>query len=557
MINYWSAFINGRVEFMLYKVVLADDEDEIRDGMAKRILWEQKGFQIVGLAKNGVEALDLVEEFRPDVIITDIQMPLLNGLDFIECALKIVPTVKVVVFSGYDNFNYAQHAIKLKVTSYLLKPFSAKDFEELLLELKSQMDSERLELSNIESLEKTYRDSLPLLKERYLSNCLLGQSVMNQDMVKASLFNLNKKARRLVSVVHLSRQLIVSKEEKIFQGKEELLPLAVKKVIESILQPYTKVDVLIIGDFLAVVIKEQEQLSISFLLSLLNEVSKELVYVTGIKYFFGLGRYYDELESLNLSYQEALQALEYSFILQDTDESAIYIHDVSNKEKNVQLSFGDTVEREFRQVVLFGDEKMISRIIDDIFSPIETNVMTFKNYHVYLIELLVSIVKLIEKEEMCQQDFFDVEVGELFSTVSVYTVGEIKERVLRVCLKLSRNRQIQTADTAKLAINEAIILVEKNYSQTDFGLEKMSDMLHLSATYFSSLFKKETGTSFISYLTDIRLTKAEELLRETNKKTYEITELIGYQEANYFSYVFKKKYGISPINYRKKIRSTF
>lgn len=168
-----------------YKVLLIDDEAEIREGMAARIPWKELGFIICGTAENGVEALELAEKNHPDIIITDIQMPFMDGLTFIQKAQKMLPLSKFIVFSGYERFEYAQKAISLHVTEYLLKPFSSQDLIEVLIHTKNEMNQEKQQRRNLELLQKQFQENLPLLRQNFLLSCLSGlvteESIIQQS----------------------------------------------------------------------------------------------------------------------------------------------------------------------------------------------------------------------------------------------------------------------------------------------------------------------------------------------------------------------------------------
>ncbi|MCC9274033.1 MAG: response regulator, partial [Enterococcus aquimarinus] len=157
-----------------YKVLLVDDEAEIREGMAQRIPWETLGFKIIGTAENGLEALDIIEKDYPEIIITDIQMPFMDGLALIERARSLLPLSKFIVFSGCDVFEYAQKAVSLHVAEYLLKPFSAQDLITVLVSLKQKMDQEKQERRDIAKLQRDFEDNLPLLRQSFLLSCLSG-----------------------------------------------------------------------------------------------------------------------------------------------------------------------------------------------------------------------------------------------------------------------------------------------------------------------------------------------------------------------------------------------
>ena len=158
-----------------YRVLLVDDEEEIRSGIGSRIDWRGLGFELVGEAENGEEALELADSLRPDLVMTDIKMPYMDGLTLCSHLVRRLPAAKLVVFSGFDDFEYAKQAIRFKVSEYILKPINASELTAVLQKLKAQLDAEREERSNLEALRRRYQESLPLLREQFYTRLLDGR----------------------------------------------------------------------------------------------------------------------------------------------------------------------------------------------------------------------------------------------------------------------------------------------------------------------------------------------------------------------------------------------
>ena len=158
-----------------YRVLLADDEEEIRAGISRKIDWSSLGFALVGEAENGQEALELAEQLRPDVVLTDIKMPFMDGLELCRRLKQSLPAAKLVVFSGFDDFEYARQAIGMDVSEYILKPINAPELMDVLNKLKDQLDRQRLERRDMETLRRRYEESLPVLREMFYARLLDGQ----------------------------------------------------------------------------------------------------------------------------------------------------------------------------------------------------------------------------------------------------------------------------------------------------------------------------------------------------------------------------------------------
>ena len=171
-----------------YRVIVVDDEEEIREGIIRKIDWNALGYEVVGSAENGVEALELAEHLHPDVIMTDIKMSFMDGLQLCEHIAEKMPSVKMIIFSGFDDFEYAQKAIKLNVTEYLLKPVNAQELTQTLKKLKSQLDQELADQRDIEKLRRNYEESLPVLREQFLVGLLEGRVPRQRVQAQAEMF---------------------------------------------------------------------------------------------------------------------------------------------------------------------------------------------------------------------------------------------------------------------------------------------------------------------------------------------------------------------------------
>ena len=158
-----------------YKVLLVDDEEEVRNAIEQRINWEELGFEVIGKAQNGVKAMEIAEKLQPDVVITDIKMPYMNGLELARNLKEENPGVRILILTGFDEFEYAKEAVHLEIEEYILKPINANELSECLKRLKNVLDKEREEKLNVRKLEQYYTDSLPVLQTNFFSSLVEGR----------------------------------------------------------------------------------------------------------------------------------------------------------------------------------------------------------------------------------------------------------------------------------------------------------------------------------------------------------------------------------------------
>ena len=167
----------------LYKIMLVDDEEEVRTSIIKKINWEANGFEVVGDAENGRDALEKIENLEPNVIITDIRMPYMDGLALTENIRQRFPSIKVIIFSGFDDFTYAKEAIRLGVTEYILKPVNVDELTEILKKVRAKLDEEIESARNIDSLRESYKASLPVLREQFLNKLIIKKGFYDENAI--------------------------------------------------------------------------------------------------------------------------------------------------------------------------------------------------------------------------------------------------------------------------------------------------------------------------------------------------------------------------------------
>lgn len=539
-----------------YKILIADDEAEIRDGMIQKLDWENLGFTVAASAENGVEALDMLEQTKPDVIMTDIKMPFMDGLEFAEKAVEMLPTVKIIVFSGFDDFEYAQKAIRLNVEEYLLKPISSAQMTQTLVKLKKKMDTELEERRDIDLLRKSYKESYPIMREQFLAGILERAVPKLQILQKAEQYQVDSQERlRAVVLIAADREPIVEvrQQSSLFSGREELVPLAIRQITESMLDRFHKVDYLLHGDYIVGIVQLTGESRISILINEVNEICRESRAVTGMEVAAGIGSPVQSLEEISYSYREAENALEYSMLRGHPEGGqSVYIKDVEPEDLSGRLQFSEVEERVFFRAVKSGDEDKIREQIESFFNKLEQSRLPYHRYHTHVFELFTLVMRLGDMYQLELREVFGGETNYISTLFGLHSLGQIKEWFLRGCIKLGHMIQKDQSDAGETLTYRAKEFVEENFCDPSLSVERMCEELHVSPAYFSTVFKRQTGKSFVSYLTDVRLNEAVHLLDTTADKTYIIAAKVGYTEPNYFSYVFKKKYGVAPSRYRKQ-----
>lgn len=529
----------------LYRVIVVDDEEEIREGIIRKIDWETLGFEVAGSAENGLDALEMAEHLHPDVVMTDIKMPFMDGLGLCKKISEQMPSVKLIIFSGFDDFEYAQKAIKLNVAEYMLKPVNAQELSETLKKLKRQLDQELIDRRDIETLRHHYEESLPVLREQFLVGLLEGRVPEQKLRAQAGMYRLNLRAKYwTVALIHAGAGL-PGTDARALHDAEELIPISIARTVEEILGRFCHFTSFLYSDNVAILADFPDEIGVTSLITGLNEVCKSASRVLEGDIAAGIGGLTADLNGIRRSYREAQSALDYSSIM--GEGRAVYIKDVE-PDASVQVQFDEQDERAILNAIKLGGEEDITKIINELFSRIET-ILPFSQYQVYLVEMVTSLLKVIRTYELNTDEIFGKDFN-YFTAFATHSPSKIRQWMIESCCKISVQIKRERLDSTKLLARNAKLYIEEHYMDPEISVEMLCAHLHVSPAYFSTVFKRETEMSFVSYLTEVRLQQALNLLNTTDDKTYVIAGKVGYTEPNYFSYVFKKRFGVSPSKYR-------
>lgn len=536
----------------LYRIMLVDDEEEVRTSMIKKVGWEKIGFQIIGDAENGSEALEMATLLEPDVVITDIKMPFMDGLTLGEKLREILPSIKIVIFSGFDDFEFAKQAIKLNVVEYVLKPVNVEELTGILLKIKCNLDEEIKQKTDIEILRQHYINSLPLIRERYLTELLNGnmKGIQRKEQTGSYKSKLYEGSIWTVALLYIEAIEASEEKEKLqFHQERELIPFSVKQLADEKIENYCITESFFVSDKLAIIAGFKAMDEIDGYIDVMNDICKESKRILDLNVSAGIGALSDNLLNLSSSYQGAENALDYKMIL--GTGKAIYITDVE-PDQVIQLQFDEQSERELLAVIKFGSQVEIRTTIEYLIGRFENVAIPFKQYQVYLLGIVSSIMKVVKGYELDLDNIFGSEIDYFDRLAAFQSAEEIKQWFATICINLSSFINKERTSTTKQIVKEAKQYILESYEDPLLSVETICEQLHISTAYFSTLFKKETGQSYVAFLTKVRLDKAVELLNNTDYKTYIISNKVGYAEPNYFSYVFKKQFGVSPSKFRGK-----
>lgn len=542
----------------LYRIILVDDEEEVRKSIIRKIDWTAVGFAVVGDAENGEDALEKIENLEPDVVLTDIRMPYMDGLTLAERIRQKYPSMKIVIFSGYDDFEYAKQAIKLNVTEYILKPVNVEELTAILKRIKTNLDEEIEQKRNVNLLRENYKRSLPILREQFLKDLISrpmdGETV--QTLLREYDIPLAGAKKWIAIAVELELEQELTQEEAPLPLHEEknLIPISVMQILSENLKPSYRFSLLSFSGSadakIAGIAAIDENNSQTELINILGDICKESRKTLKVPVTIGIGHSAQKLENISRSFQSALDALGYRSVV--GTGSTIYINDV---EPGIggKLQFGSEEESALIQAIKFGPEEKIRETVRGIVDRMNEARVHARQQQAYILSVANCMIQLIQQYDLNMEEIFaeDPLGPDPFTVIQSMLNRENFSRWLyQTALKINNALSRERDYAARQVIEKAKQYIMDNYQDPGLSVEQICRYLHMSPAYFSTMFKKATGQTYIAYLTEVRLNKAVELLNMTDEKTYVIASQVGYQEQNYFSYVFKKRFGVSPTKFR-------
>ncbi|MCR4904362.1 MAG: response regulator [Butyrivibrio sp.] len=524
-----------------YSVMLVDDEEDVISAIRKKIKWEELGFEVVGYAHNGVEALELAEKTHPDVVMTDIKMPYMGGLELCENLKGLYPTIKIIIFSGFDEFEYAKEAIRLEAEEYILKPIDSDKLSEVFRRIKESLDQEIEAKRDIQKFQNYYMESLPILQRGFYGSLIEGR--LPEYAIESQMKELRI---RLDGPLYVAAIIHTSTKTPFENVSPVMMAVSVKRLAEEKIG--SEWDTRFFGYHeTTVVIANLNADDITKFTDECDRFCRTANRVLETVVTIGIGKAVDRLSDIKTSYEGAFDAISCRDLY--GNGSAINITEISPVESITSISEEEDLLYKVHREVKFGTAQSVKDMADKYMTLTLSRRNTEEEYNIFVMDIISCIYKFAGKNQIDAWEILG-DMGETYAKVRKMENWQFREWFINMCLDLQNAIRSDRTEASKKYTLSAISYVEQNYGDPKLSLDKICNSLGVSEAYFSTVFKKETGKSFINYLTDFRMEKALELLTKTEDKTYAVAEKVGYLDANYFSYIFKKQYGTTPAKYR-------
>lgn len=524
----------------MYKLIFVDDEDIVREGISSRIPWDGNGFELAGVFEDGEAALKFVRENDVDVVLSDISMPRMDGLTLSREIAETHPKVQVLLLTGFEEFEFAQEAVRHRVREFLLKPITAEELGAVLERTRDELDRLKEAEKEQDRLKELLDHSLPLLRERFLYSLASGRLNKGEIARRKEFFGWNDLgANYLIAMVSLPDEW------------DEITRLAIFEETRRYISPDDSVFSNRNEDIVILLQGSDSRYLDKRARSIAERTFAAAVRLGDSPVAIGIGEPVSLLEDVNRSYLGARNAVDHTRVLGTTQIQSI--EDVRQKTRVSQEAFISRARR-LVKALREGLKGSAQNALAEIFRLFEESYLTSSDVASYLARLQYHLSDFADEMGIgINGDFSELSLTaepRRFTRL-VDAKRYFSDEILKIEEHISRRR----TDAAQSRIDKARQIISERVADKSFSLQDICSELYLSTSQFSALFKDGTGQTFVEYLTELRIDEAKRLLKSTDLKSYEVADRVGYQDPRYFSSIFKKVTGLTTTEYRKELEN--
>lgn len=516
----------------MYKIFLVDDEYRIKERMLNITDWENTEFVFCGEASDGEMALCQIGELKPDIVITDIEMPFMNGLELSSIIKTTMPWIEIILLSGYDEFQYAKEALNIGISDYLLKPVRLEEINAVLNKVIKKLEDEKEKRAKLLEIENKL-ESISLLKKNSLFEVLLS-GVFETKKLMEEYRNLG---------IDILKQYYMVIDVKI-SGSSPIDYEAVRSFCNNALE---KIENVVYGysfpNKLVVVLRGNAQEAVKeHAFALASTMKYEIERIDNNRVIIGIGNVTDRISNVSISYLNANKARSY---FNDINLGQIfYIEDIENKMIDTEALFNNKLFDELNHIQLHDADEFLAQVVRE-----ETEDKMLRYYK--LNNFIFECARIVKQAGGSPSEILpQINEQNLLDLVKNSSTDDVKAQLGLLLSKMIEYRNENGGTKYSDIIRQAKEYIKSNYAQPSISLNSVAKHVCMSPNHFSMIFSNETNSTFIGYLTNTRIGKSKELLKSTDMKLSVIADKVGYNEAQYFSYIFKKNTGMSPREYR-------
>lgn len=537
----------------MYKVFLVEDEYVVREGIRNNILWEEYGFQYTGDAPDGELALPSIRKIQPDLLITDIKMPFMDGLSLIKLLRKELPKTKIVIISGYDDFSYAQQAIHMGVDRYMLKPIIKEKLIEMLIEMREKIQEERQLQEYIENFKREAQEYENFSRRRFFEQIVTGGLSVPEicETAKSLNIDINAPFYNIVLFSLSSAEYDRSVPESYTENLAAVQNNVTRYFIEHPELIFFRWNI----TTYAVLVKGSENDIEHKTLNCIEDI-KNRCSIAGkdIGWYIASGTPVSRLSAIPNCFNEASRILSYRYLCLDehilSDASILDLR--KNNQRQMDTENMGINQEHIRKFLSSGTEKEIENFIDQLLQNSAEEYASIPIFYKYLImTVYFAAIKYLDSIGSSTDRLWS---PKFMPDDSASTIDEAKAYMCQVIKQTIELRDRESIKQQHDILRNAIDFIDKNFSDPSISLDRVAKGVNISPNYLSAVFSQEVGQTLIEYITHKRIEEAKRLLRQTDKLLSEIAYEVGYKDSRYFSFVFKKIAGCTPSDFRKGVK---
>lgn len=534
----------------MLRVFLVEDESIIRETLRDTVPWGQYGYTFAGEAGDGELALPMIRQTKPDVLITDIRMPFMDGLALSKLVLSELPKTKVIIISGYDDFEYAHQAIDIGVEQFLLKPVTKSKLLEVLEHIREKIESERVQGGYLTQFHVEAQEYEQYARRRFFEQVVAGQLSIQQIYEQADRLDLDLRAQ-CYTIAFFS--ILPEKP-----GEAEHYSEPGAQIRDALLEHFLKYPEYILLRWnlttYAVLLKGDAARMPDYIRRCIDTVQGR--YASGpseMSWYVAVGTPTQRLSMLPACFEEVSRLWAYRHIVPErhvlTTDTVDFFVGTGSDGNLMRLDAAKVNPSILLGVMRSAGVEEIPNFVDEYLGGM-AEALESKPFCQYLMLSVRFTAAEYAQALGCGQETFLESLGCLEQTGRNVTAEELKEYLCEVLIAAADLRDKTSNRQYHGLLQQAVRYLDQHYMENELSLNRVAQQVNISPNYLSAVFSQEMGCTLTEYLTEKRMEKARELLRSTTKRSGEIAFEVGYKDAHYFSFLFKKSQGCTPRDYR-------
>lgn len=527
------------------RVFLVEDESTIRSTLRDTVPWAQLGYEFVGEATDGEMALPLISTTRPDVLITDIKMPFMDGLSLSKLVLKDLPNTKIIIISGYDDFEYARQAIEIGVEQYLLKPITKANLMNVLREVKDKIEQEQEQRNYQAQFQRDSQEYEQFARRSFMEQVVAGKLSVQQIYEDADRLGLELRAQSYCIALFSAMGETYSETDA--RVREDLLGHFMKHP-EYLLLRWN------LTTYMLLIMGEKSRMD-NYIQSCIAAITNRYTVYDGTKpWYVAIGMTGGRLSQLPECFEDVSRLWAYRYIQPDT-------HILTSETVKEPGTKGASTDLESFDVNKFNPEMLteimksaapeeIPNVVSEFLLDISSNTGSQAFCHYVMLSTRFTAIQFVTTLGIKQEKLLEEITCQDMTEQQNITLQDLRRYMNEFLMQAVKLRNQSSANQYRDILSRAVDYIDSHYTDETLSLNSVAKEVNISANYLSAVFSQEMKSTFVEYVTSKRMAKAKDLLRNTDKHSGEIALEVGYKDSHYFSFLFKKTQGMTTREYR-------